>query len=97
MGSADVVCQRCPLDTTSHMSLHGCVHRKTRPPSACKQRTRRIVHGVQVRVRGPQHIGRRGGHQVQARHDALVGVDVALRAAQRRALRQPWAQTCTSS
>jgi len=49
------------------------------------------VHGEEVRVRDAQGLGHAGGYQVLADHDALVGVDVAVAAAQRGRLRQPCA------
>ena len=51
------------------------------------------MQSEQVRVCDAQGLGHAGGNQVLADHDALVGVDVAVAAAQRRALRQPCAST----
>ena len=51
-----------------------------------------VMHREQVGVRDAQGLGHAGGDEVLPYHDALVGVDIAVAAAQRRALRQPCAE-----
>jgi len=72
-------CCCCPLQRCTRMLMSG------------RRLTCRVVHGEEVRVRDAQGLRHAGGDEVLADHDALVGIDVAVAAAQRRGLRQPCA------